>query len=132
VARSTSTGATPARAAGRFERAFALACDLQDPCWEGLAARNLALHHRVQGQTGSTRSWMDEARARCTRLPDRYVWMHVLDAAIQVDLDEGADECTPQLIRALGALVARTEMRELVVRVWGRNPGRAYAAALYS
>jgi DNA-binding SARP family transcriptional activator len=107
-----------ARAAERFERAFAMARDLQDPCWEGLAARNLGLLHHVQGLTGSTRSWMDEARARCTRLPDRYVWMqgHVLDAAIQVDLDEGADDHTRQLGRALGALAARTEMRELVVR----------------
>jgi DNA-binding SARP family transcriptional activator len=105
-------------AAERFERAFAMACDLQDPCWEGLAARNLALLHRVRGQRGSTRSWMDEARARCTRVPDRYVWMqgHVLDAAIQIDLEGGADERTPQLIRALSALAARTEMRELVVR----------------
>ncbi|MGZ4325044.1 MAG: BTAD domain-containing putative transcriptional regulator [Solirubrobacteraceae bacterium] len=107
-----------ARAAERFERAFAMACDLQDPCWEGLAARNLALLHRAHGQTGSTRSWMDEARARCTRLPDRYVWMHghVLDAAIRIDLDAGPDERTAQLIGALRALAARTEMRELVVR----------------
>lgn len=107
-----------AQASERLERAFAMACDLQDPCWEGLAARNLGLLHRIQGQTGSTRGWMDEARARCTRLPDRYVWMqgHVLDTAIQVDLDEGGDERTRQLIRALGALAARTEMRELVVR----------------
>jgi DNA-binding SARP family transcriptional activator len=107
-----------ARAAERFERAFAMACDLQDPCWEGLAARNLGLLHRAQGVTGSSRTWMDEARARCTRLPDRYVWMqgHVLDAAIEVDLDDGPGERTQQLVRALGALAARTEMRELVVR----------------
>ena len=61
---------------------------------------------------------MDEARTRCTRLPDRYVWMqgHVLDAAIQVELDAGMEGRAPQLIRALGALAARTEMRELVVR----------------
>jgi tetratricopeptide (TPR) repeat protein len=107
-----------ARAAERFERAFAMACDLQDPCWEGLAARNLGLLHRARGQARSTRTWMDEARTRCTRLPDRYVWMqgHVLDAAIQVELDAGRAGRAPQLIRALGALAARTEMRELVVR----------------
>jgi DNA-binding SARP family transcriptional activator len=107
-----------ARAAERFERAFAMACDLRDPCWEGLAARNLGLLHRAQGQAGSTRTWMDEARTRCTRLPDRYVWMqgHVLDTSIQVELDAGTDGRAPQLIRALGALAARTEMRELVVR----------------
>src|SRR5262249_40388310 len=107
-----------AQASERLERAFAMACDLQDPCWEGLAARNLGLLHRTRGHAGSTRGWMDEARARCTRLPDRYVWMqgHVLDTAIQVELDEGGHEGTRQLIRALGALAARTEMRELVVR----------------
>lgn len=115
-----------ARAAERFERSFALACELQDPCWEGLAARNLGLLHRARGQVASARSWMEEARVRCTRVPDRYVWLqgHVLDTAIQLDLDDGEPERTPQLIRALGALAARTEMRELVVR------GLAHAARI--
>ncbi len=107
-----------ARAAERFERAFALACELQDPCWEGLAARNLGLLHRARGQLGHSRGWIEEARERCTRLPDRYVWMHahILDTAILFSLEEAAHEQTQKLIRALGALAARTEMRELVVR----------------
>jgi DNA-binding SARP family transcriptional activator len=107
-----------ARAAERFERAFALACELGDPCWEGLAARNLGLLHRVRGQLGSSRGWIDEARARCTRLPDRYVWMqgHVLDTAILLSLDASEQEGAQELIRALGALAARAEMHELVVR----------------
>ena len=123
-----------ARAAERFERAFAMACDLQDPCWEGLAARNLALLHRAHGQTGPTRSWMDEARARCTRLPDRYVWMHghVLDAAIRIDLEVGPDERTAQLIGALRAMAARTEMRELVVRSLVHAAGMGDRGALDS
>ncbi len=115
------------RAAERFERAFALACELQDPCWEGLAARNLGLLHRARGQLGSAREWIDQARTRCTRLPDRYVWMHghLLDTAITFSL-AGAEreEETHKLIRALGALAARTEMRELVVR------GLVYAARI--
>jgi hypothetical protein len=107
-----------ARAAERFERSFTLACELQDPCWEGLAARNLGLLHRLHGKAGTSRGWMDEARTRCTRVPDRYVWMqgHVLDGAIQVGLDDGDSEQTARMIRALGALAARTEMRELTVR----------------
>jgi DNA-binding SARP family transcriptional activator len=106
------------RAAHRFERAFALACELQDPCWEGLAARNLGLLHRARGEHGASRDWLEEARSRCTRLPDRYVWMqgHILDTAIQLSLDEGQRDGTPEMIRALAALAARTEMRELVVR----------------
>lgn len=106
------------RAAERFERAFALGCELQDPCWEGLAARNLGLLHRARGQPGAAREWIDQARTRCTRLPDRYVWMqgHVLDTAIVFSLEGTEHEHTHKLIRALGALAARTEMRELVVR----------------
>jgi DNA-binding SARP family transcriptional activator len=106
------------RATERFERSFALACELQDPCWEGLAARNLGLLHRAGGQPGASREWIDQARTRCTRLPDRYVWMHghVLDTAIICSLEEAEREHTSKLIRALGALAARTEMRELVVR----------------
>ena len=33
----------PARAAETLEQAFARACQLGDPCWEGIAARGLAL-----------------------------------------------------------------------------------------
>jgi hypothetical protein len=67
------------------------------------------------GQQGSSRGWLDEARSRCARVPDRYVWMqgHVLDTAIGLSVDEGERE---RLVRALGALAARTGMRELVVR----------------
>ena len=106
------------RASERLEHAFTLACELQDPCWEGLAARNLGLLHSMRGQKGTSRGWMDEARTRCTRVPDRYVWMqgYVLDGAIQAALDESDGERASQMIRALGALAARTEMRELVVR----------------
>lgn len=107
-----------ARAAERLQRAFALACELQDPCWEGLAARNLGLLHRACGQVGSSQEWIDQSRTRCTRLPDRYVWMqgHVLDTAIVFSLERDEHERAHTLIRALGALAARTEMRELVVR----------------
>ncbi len=115
-----------ARASERFEHAYALACELADPCWEGLAARNLGLLHRARGEEASSRGWIDEARARSKRLPDRYVWMHghVLDTAIELGLEAGEEEQTTQLIDTLAALAARTEMRELVVR------GLAHAARI--
>jgi hypothetical protein len=49
---------------------------------------------------------------------------HVLDTAIGLGLETGEDERTMLLIRSLGALAARTEMRELVVR------GLAHAARI--
>ena len=41
---------------------------------------------------------------------------HVLDTAIELAIDDGKVERAHELVRALGALAARTEMRELVVR----------------
>jgi hypothetical protein len=104
-------------AAERFEHAFALGCQVGDPCWESLSARNMALLHHARGDADAARRWLDDARARCVRMPDRYVWMfgHVLDASIAVGLESGHDGAG-DLIRQLNALAARTEMRELIVR----------------
>ena len=41
----------PAAAAGVPQQAFARACQLADPRWEGLAARSLALVAEAQGDT---------------------------------------------------------------------------------
>jgi len=114
------------RAAARFDRAFALGCEVQDPCWEALAARNLGLLHRSRGDIPGSRRWLDEARTRCVRVPDRYVWMygHVLDTSIGLGFEAGEEERAAELTRALGALAQRTEMRELVVR------GLAHAARI--
>ena len=40
----------------------------------------------------------------------------MLDTAIRFSLEQAEHEQTQKLIRSLGALAARTEMRELVVR----------------
>ena len=57
------------------EKAFALACELGDPCWEGMAARSLALISLTDGDISSAQEWIDEARSRCNRIQDRYVWV---------------------------------------------------------
>jgi DNA-binding SARP family transcriptional activator len=69
-------------AAGRWsearddaESAFALACQLGDPCWEGMAGRALALHALHAGDPAAASEWITDARRRCDRLPDRYVWV---------------------------------------------------------
>jgi DNA-binding SARP family transcriptional activator len=57
------------------EQAFALACQLGDPCWEGMAGRVLAVIAMREGDGRTAAKWIIEARRRCDRLPDRYVWV---------------------------------------------------------
>jgi DNA-binding SARP family transcriptional activator len=57
------------------QEAFALACELGDPCWEGMAARSLALLSLNAGDLSSAHEWIDDARTRCNRIQDRYVWV---------------------------------------------------------
>ena len=87
VAAGAAGRARPARrrrrtaAAEGCERAWALACQLGDPCWEGIAGRGLGLLHaaprrrRRPPRTGSTRP-----HRRCTGCHDRYQWVHGLRA----------------------------------------------------
>ncbi len=57
------------------EQAFALACQLGDPCWEGMAGRALALLALHSGDAAAAEEWIIDARRRCDRMPDRYVWV---------------------------------------------------------
>jgi len=57
------------------EQAFAMACQLGDPCWEGLAGRALALVALQDGNAVKAGEWITEARRRCDRVPDRWVWL---------------------------------------------------------
>jgi DNA-binding SARP family transcriptional activator len=57
------------------ENAFALASQLGDPCWEGMAGRALALLALHAGDGPAAAEWIVDARRRCDRVPDRYVWV---------------------------------------------------------
>ncbi len=105
-------------AADRLEQAWVLACQLNDPCWEGMAARGLALLHAERGDRAAALSWFDEAETRSNRVPDRYQWVHgyVLDAKAGDALDTGDTDRAKPLVGALSALSARCDLGELVVR----------------
>ena len=70
-----------AGAAACLEQSFARACQIGDPCWEGISARGLALVAEAEGDPTGRRRLLD-ARLRSTRLADPYVWLdvHILDA----------------------------------------------------
>lgn len=105
-------------AADAFEQSWVLGCQVGDPCWEGFAARGLGLLNAGRGDHRAATEWLAEATVRCNRVTDRYHWMqgHVLDTAIDTALAHGDEEHARPLVATLGALAARGEMRELVVR----------------
>ncbi|MCU1536393.1 MAG: transcriptional regulator, family, partial [Humibacillus sp.] len=57
------------------EEAFALACELGDPCWEGMAARALGLIASQDGDRDGAHRWLAQAHRRADRVSDRYVWV---------------------------------------------------------
>jgi tetratricopeptide (TPR) repeat protein len=109
-------------AAAAYEHAHALALQLGDPCWEGLAARGLGLVAARRGHAATALHWIAEARHRCVRLPDAYLWVegYCLDALCVLALDHQPAEA-PQWIHDMEALATRTGMRELVARAYAHR-----------
>ncbi len=100
-----------------LEQAFARACQLGDPCWEGVSGRGLALLAEARGETKRAFSVLQDARERCSRLSDTYVWAeaYILDTQCSLGLVHGHED-TPEWIAKLYDLVTRTGMRELQVK----------------
>jgi len=105
------------RASEGFEQAFALGCQLADPCWEGIAGRGLGLVARARGEAGKATSIMLDTLGRCGRLPDAYVWgrAFVLDSLCDLAVAR-SDARAPAWVDQLMNVAARAGMRELVVR----------------
>lgn len=104
-------------AAALYEAAFALGCQIGDPCWEGLGARGLGLIHLARGRADEGFEWLEDATARCVRTSDAYLWIEAfcLDTLCSQGLEHGRSEVAAWAAR-LEALAARTGMREMLVR----------------
>lgn len=107
----------PDQAAERLDRAFRLACQLGDPCWEALGARVAGLLAAAAGDAAQARAHFADALARGTRVSDAYSWVtgHVLDAAAGHAVATGAPDAA-ELVESLAELAERCGLRELVVR----------------
>ena len=121
-------------AAGRIlQQAFARACQIGDPCWEGMAARSLALVAEAAGDTARAFELLADARMRSNRLADPYVWLdaHILDAQCELGRRHGHPDVKVWL-DALRRLASRSGMREMTVRAMrhGGDPGDHAAAAV--
>ena len=107
----------PAEASAFFDQAFARACQLGDPCWEGMSARGLALAAEAAGESERAFEILADARIRCNRLADPYVWLeaYILDAQCDLGRRHGHPE-TATWVGLMGSLASRTGMKELMVR----------------
>jgi tetratricopeptide (TPR) repeat protein len=97
------------------EQAFALACELGDPCWEGMAARALGLLALDAGDLGAARAWLADARRRCDRVPDRYVWVsaYIGLAQLETAARHNADLIAPAAAR-LYEYAVRSDLPEFL------------------
>jgi tetratricopeptide (TPR) repeat protein len=114
-----------AEASDAFEAAFALGCQIGDPCWEGMGARGIGLVKIVNGDVAEGIRWLDDARTRATRIPDAYLWIHgyCLDTLCEQAIAHGV-KGADRWVTDLQAVAARTGMNELLVRA------QLHAAAL--
>ena len=107
----------PAGAAELLQHAFARACQLGDPCWEGMAARGLALVAVATCDTGRAFALLAVARARSGRLAEPYLWLdgYILDAQCDLGRRHGHPD-TGAWVETLRNLASRSGMRELTLR----------------
>lgn len=107
----------PALASEFLDQAFARACQLGDPCWEGMSARGLALAAETAGHAERAFEILADARIRCNRLADPYVWLdaYILDAQCEMGRRHGHPE-TGSWAALMRSLASRTGMKELLVR----------------
>lgn len=100
-----------------LERAFAAACQLGDPCWEGASARGLALAADAEGDVDRAFEILTDARIRCNRFSDTYVWLdvYILDALAALAIRE-SHPAAGDWAREMSDRAERSAMRELSAR----------------
>ncbi|MDX6587801.1 MAG: hypothetical protein QOI31_2274 [Solirubrobacterales bacterium] len=103
----------------RMEYAFALGCEMRDPCWEGLAGRGLGIVEEKDGNSAAALRLLEDARHRAGRVTDSYIWVeaYALEAMAGVAVRSGSSRA-PALVEDLRSLAGRTGMREMAARAF--------------
>lgn len=98
-----------------FDHAFAMGCQLGDPCWESMAARGLGCAAAASGELDRAIALLEDAPRRCRRLPDSYRWIEAHAIAAHAEIAVGAGlEGAGVRVTDLEQLASRHDMRELV------------------
>ena len=119
-----------AAGAEAVQQAHARAGQIGDPCWEGIATRGLGLLAQHSGEPDRAFTLLADARARCSRLADPYVWLdvYILDTMCTYGVLAGHPS-TGEWIDAMSERASRTGMRELVVRSLLHRAARGHEGA---
>jgi DNA-binding SARP family transcriptional activator len=104
-------------AADAFEHAYALGCEIGDPCWESIGTRGRGLVAVERGEVERGLELLVEAPRLCRRLPDTYLWIEAygLDALCGAAVEHG-DASAKRWVGELEAIAARRGLRDLLVR----------------
>ena len=107
------------RASETFEHAFALACQVNDACWEAYGVRGLGLLRAARGDLDGSIELMEDALIRCARQRDTHLWLraYVLDALCAVAV-AASHPTAAAWVTDLASLAGRSGMRELSVRAY--------------
>ena len=111
-------GDDPSVVRNAAEGTFALARQLQDPCWEGLAAKTIGLTHLAEGDHETALEWMKNAGTLCRRVTDSYLWVEA-DAFIaeaQAALAFGDADRAEAVARRAVEIAAKGSMDDLMNR----------------
>ena len=105
-------GTKPADLRPALEAAFALSCQLADPCWEGAVSRAMALTFEAEGDHLQALKWAEEAWARSLRDVNRYVALQVdiLEDRARLARASGDEIVARRLAQDWVALAARSDM----------------------
>ncbi|MFE6254545.1 BTAD domain-containing putative transcriptional regulator [Agromyces sp. NPDC057865] len=100
------------------EETFALARQVQDPCWEGLAAKSIGLTHVAEGHYEIALDWMKNAGTIYRRVTDSYTWAEVdaFLAEAQAALNFGDADRAEAVARQAVAIAAKGSMDDLLER----------------
>lgn len=103
----------------RFEHAWALACELGDPCWEGASGQGLGRIACLDGEGPAGLRLLEDARLRAASFPDAYIWIeaYALSALASAAVKAGHRRAR-EWVEDLFSLSARTGMREFAVRAY--------------
>jgi tetratricopeptide (TPR) repeat protein len=112
-----AAGDDPAEVRAGVETTFALAKQLQDPCWEGVSAKMLGLTYVAEGDYETGLSWIANAGLWCSRVSDAYHWVEVdaLCAESRAALESGDRDRAESVARRAIIAAARGQMDELLV-----------------